>query len=977
MGKVELVPFVLVITLLALIPMLNAFTGNSTSYFVSVSELSISSYEDTVQPNLSTQFALNILGVGSGNSNPASNYSVDLGLSRKLGPIAFKVNMTPSIINKTMIATCIGYNAFSGIEMPKHWYRFTDSVGSINTAWSESGVLDCNSVGGCNEPNLTCHFKVDDSHMNSTEITTTIEVDTTPPTTNLISPANNSLLNNSDITFEYNTTDKNGVVLCELLLNNISINSTINPPMDQTLNFTLINISGGYYGWQVLCTDSIGTKALPNESEKRNFAYVGPESFLIENIGATGFESVNNDYTSSRLVILQTQISMNASCRYKNEIGDWSGWATCEDSTYWTLTEGDGNKTVTVEIDHGGSIITTYNDWIILESAAVHVDNTPPQQFNVYDDGNYTNKNETFHATWDDALDPETMNLNGIITYQYILIDNTTGQNITSWQATNETEITLSSLSLIEGHTYILNVSATNPANLTTYSNSDGIIADFTIPTIASVESNHDTITWSNNNTIYLNWTATDTLSGVKYYSMILDEELSTDADEIPETDYASERIYNKTDGIYYFHIRPIDEAGNPGVTSAYGPIMIDSTPPTKPVPTDAVQTATSNTLEFNWQDSTDALSGVKQYNITIVENDTSASWNYTLIDNNYTFTLATPGRLYFIIITAIDNAGNYIASDTPSLAPLQIIYARPDGGAVVYGEPIIKVETNKDATCKESFTGKEFLFTGQTYHETKIRGGSPLTITCTDPYGYSAEATITYTLRTTETISSVAIGAINDTFVGQTVIVPITINSIGQVPKEKIMVTIDAESYDDFTITDIDDAGEYELRFIAKESGSQTIDVDVEGNADTEQFMVRDLTLNVEYSGSSPVNSETNLVYTDVSGKKAGLAGESKNVITGDFNINITDDGKTYIFFTKEFNSDKKNDNLKDYKFSKTTNTFGYAEQKDYNVKTSVDYDTLGIQGLKELTPGIYSLFIKNAGQDRENKTIIIIELE
>jgi len=32
--------------------------------------------------------------------------------------------------------------------------------------------------------------------------------------------------------------------------------------------------------------------------------------------------------------------------RYKNEVGDWTEWETCADTKTWTLTSGDGEKTV-------------------------------------------------------------------------------------------------------------------------------------------------------------------------------------------------------------------------------------------------------------------------------------------------------------------------------------------------------------------------------------------------------------------------------------------------------------------------------------------------------------------------------------------------------------------------------------------------------------------------------------------------------
>ncbi len=983
MGKKEEGLVLLVLILSLVIPISNAYQGNSSSYNVVITDFGVAGFEETTSPNESTEF---FMGQNPDSNGTSDNYNVTLGLPKLLGPIAFNISLSPNMARNSSIINCTGINAFSDskIEMPKHLYKFTDGVSVINTDWDESGLLDCLSVGGCSEPNITCHFKVDDSHMNSTEIVKTIIVDTHNPIITLISPLNDTnSYTNQTWTFLYNISDEHIVLSCKLIINDETVQSTNLPLQNTTLNFTYY-LTKDIFKWSVNCTDEAENEGRSEDWILKTYN----ESMNIENIGITGFENISANYTNSREVMVKVNYSFNANnCRLKNENLTWSNWDTCQPAMHWFLSEGDGLKTVYMEINHTANIITNFSDTIILESNASHLDLTAPSNFTVYNDALYTNNNYSLHFRWDAARDSEVELLNQQITYTYTLKDSN-GTFISAPLSTTSLNITLTNLTIYENHTYSLVVNATNPAGLSTISESNGTTIDITAPSMLSITALPDNSSWTANNTIFFNWTAFDSLSGVAGYSMILDNINDTIADNIPETDYTNNRTYqNKTDGRYYFHIRAYDNAGNYGETLTYGEIKIDSTPPSRPVPTNTVVLASSTQIIFYWTASTDSLSGVMVYNLTITDNNTGATYSANSTEPNYTFTSATINDQYIISVTAIDYAGNSNSSETESVSALIITSARPDNNVLVAQSPIISVQTNKVATCTQDYTNKKFIYTDSKYHETKLTaesGSHPIKITCIDKDGYSASVTINYVVELSPTIlaGDISIGSINDTFIGKTVNVPLMISGISQVKKDEFKVYIDNIELNDFTVLSSSDLGDYSINFIANEAGTFTIKILIGENEKTETFKVIPLNLAVEYTGATLASSKSNMIYSDVQGKKVGIASDSTDVGTSvsddKITLNSSSDGKTYLFFTNSnLNTNTKNKELTSNSFQKTTNSFGYPQDNTYRLKASVTYDSLTMNGITEISKGTHSLFVRNLGQDKNNKTVIRIEIE
>jgi hypothetical protein len=192
-------------------------------------------------------------------------------------------------------------------------------------------------------------------------------------------------------------------------------------------------------------------------------------------------------------------------------------------------------------------------------------------------------------------------------------------QNFTGCDANISTSNTNSfthSVALADG-TWYFRVKAKDAVNNeSNYSSNGSALIDTTPPTGPTnvTSSDHTTSTWSNDNTITMNWTAaTDSGSGLAGYSYVFD----TTSDTIPDTtqDIGTVTTVDSTtlsDGNnHYFHIRAVDNLGNWGETVHAGPYFIDKTAPSIPGLPSTTTPTTDTTPTWNWTASTDSGSGL------------------------------------------------------------------------------------------------------------------------------------------------------------------------------------------------------------------------------------------------------------------------------------------------------------------------------------------------------------------------------
>jgi len=133
-------------------------------------------------------------------------------------------------------------------------------------------------------------------------------------------------------------------------------------------------------------------------------------SFKIDKTKPSASISINDgeEYTDSRSVTLYLSHSDDTSgvdkCRYKNEGEPWTEWESCSPTKSWTLTKGDGTKTVYYQVkDKAGNIKEVF-DTIVLDTTPT--DTTPPTIISVSPSGGATGVPVTtkISATFSEAM---------------------------------------------------------------------------------------------------------------------------------------------------------------------------------------------------------------------------------------------------------------------------------------------------------------------------------------------------------------------------------------------------------------------------------------------------------------------------------------------------------------------------------------------------------------------------------------------
>ena len=106
--------------------------------------------------------------------------------------------------------------------------------------------------------------------------------------------------------------------------------------------------------------------------------------------------------------------------------------------------------------------------------------------------------------------------------------------------------------------------------------------ADPPAPVISS-PTHPDENTWYSNNDPSFTWATPSDTSGIACYSYTLDHSATTTPDTTCDTTGNSKSYTDIADGIWYFHVRAKDNAGNWGGADHYR-VKIDTTNPPAPV---------------------------------------------------------------------------------------------------------------------------------------------------------------------------------------------------------------------------------------------------------------------------------------------------------------------------------------------------------------------------------------------------------
>ena len=192
---------------------------------------------------------------------------------------------------------------------------------------------------------------------------------------------------------------------------------------------------GNYYvGWIIDSGDDV-----TEFDETNNVAYKSSPKLLVDGTDPSASISINSGdtYTDTTSVTLSLTYSDSGSgvdeCRYKNSGGSWTSWQTCTPTKSWTLTTGDGTKTVYYQVrDRAGNIRQVY-DSIVLDTTKPSVTVNSPNGGEIWDVG--TTQDIIWTAT--DNVGVTSIDIyystNGGSTYPYTIATGEPNDGTYSW----------------------------------------------------------------------------------------------------------------------------------------------------------------------------------------------------------------------------------------------------------------------------------------------------------------------------------------------------------------------------------------------------------------------------------------------------------------------------------------------------------------------------------------------------------------
>lgn len=713
-------------------------------------------------------------------------------------------------------------------------------------------------------------------------------------------------------------------------------------------------------------------------------------------------ENKNSTITNSRSVMLHLNYSDNigiSKCRYGNSqlAVEEAELESCLKTRPWFLPAMNGIKTVYYQVyDQAGNVFNT-ND-----SVQLNITEVPAPT--VVDDGSYWGYTNRLHAYWyqTGGIDDSEATYEVRI-YNSSTKDDTT--NITKWIYTEDKEITVSNLNLVNGRTYYIGVVAYS-GSVAGESYSDGITIDTTPPAEVTLNCDVPDSTWTSNASTTFNFSSSDAQSDIQGFSYSISSSPSLDPDDIVDvfTNPGQVVYLDLDDGIYYFKVKAKSNASLWTSIKNFT-LYVDKTQPTIPQMQNPEITG-AGTVYFNWTAAYDSVSGINVYNIIISNSsDFSNVVVNTTTSNLYYAHSTSVEQTYYAKVRAQNMAGLWgLFSDQYGQAfdatPPGFVFITPQDYSL-FEDVFLKVSTSEDAVCRyrnSTATGKyrNFYYTGEKMHEQKLKLNHGTTyqyiISCTDAVGNENSSTITFTVDTRMRPSSLTFTSSTlAAFMRSRATAEFTLASgsagISNADMASFKLKIGSSYQEDYAILD-KGSGKYELIFSVPDlTPSTSARMQLEYGSLKSNYVT--LSLNPLYlrmiaNGFTDVNEETRMTYAAEDAYTIGLTTDSKAYILNSSTTelildNNANDGFGYIFFGKANNTDfiERQKLLDRQVFGRLIKpSFGYSTGDKYKNHIILTYDGIVLYGRDTSPRGRYSFLVKNLGLTDNNKINISVRV-
>jgi len=409
------------------------------------------------------------------------------------------------------------------------------------------------------------------------------KVDTTPPSVTLSSPAPDLYTNSTSLTFSFTETDNMAPTAnCTLRIDNAANQTNATVANNTLTSFSVSSLSQGTHNWTVSCLDLASNNGT---AAARNFT-VDTTQPTVSITSPAG-----DSFTNSRTIAI-TGTSTDTNLNYTN-ISIYQGTtlisSTTNSSAAWSTSlsvgaDGTYNITATAYDKAGNSNSTTVQN-ITVDTANPSISINSPASSSFL-------KSRTISIN----LTASDTNLD----YTNISAVNSTGAVVNSTTNSSSGTYTVQLTVPVDG-TYNITATAHDKAGNYNSSTTSNVVVDTVVPSV-SIQS--PTSGAYNSTSVDLNYTATDSRSGVANCSYKVDS-----GSVVPEPTCQNVTLSGLSQGNHAVTVYSTDNAGNTNSTSVL--FSVDSLPPSVSIQSPTSGYHNTSSIDLNYT-ATDSGTGVE-----------------------------------------------------------------------------------------------------------------------------------------------------------------------------------------------------------------------------------------------------------------------------------------------------------------------------------------------------------------------------